>query len=126
MLAPSEFRLTTFVVCLVVAIALAIWLPTVFRRSVDQQIRKAYSNPRYRDNFGEWELELTTDRIIKRIRAGDSSTRYSALGPMKQTPDYTFIYVAPTTAFIIPRHAVIAGNYDQFTEEASRRLAEVH
>jgi len=122
-LLPPLYRPAALVAIVVGGIGGAFRMPAAFDRGVERSVRKLYSGPKGANIFGLHELELTDTTLIKRTDYTESSTRLAALGPMKRTKDYSFVYAGPTTAFVIPRHGVRSGNYDQFTAAVAERVA---
>lgn len=121
-LLPTEYRPAALVAVVVGSFAGAFRMPAAFDRAVERRVRKLYSGPAGANLFGMHELELTPTSLIKRTDFIESTTRLAALGPVKCTRNYSFIYASPTTAFVIPRHAVRSGDYDQFTAAVAERV----
>ena len=122
-LLPPMYRPVALAALVLSSVVGAFRLPAAFDRGVERTVRKQYSGPRGANVFGMHELELTNSSLIKRTDYAESTTRLAALGPVKRTKDYTFVYAGPTTAFVLPRHAVRSGDYDQFTAAIAERVA---
>jgi hypothetical protein len=121
---PSAYQWLALAAGVVVAVLVAVQMPGAFDRSVKRQVRRQYRNGAFQDAFGAWELELTATHLVKRTSAIESSTRLTALGRVIVTHDYAFIYASPMTGFIIPRHAVVGGDFDQFAAAVAQGVAD--
>jgi hypothetical protein len=120
---PTEYRPAALAAVAVGAFVSAFRMPAAFDRGVERNVRKLYSGPKGANTFGMHELELTDTSLIKRTDYIESTTRFAALGPVICAKNYTFVYVGPTTAFVIPRHTVRSGDFDQFTAAIAERVA---
>ena len=71
--------------------------------------------------FGRHTLELADDALIKRTDVGETKTRFSAVGPIVETPTHVFIYLGPVAAHALAREHVVSGDLTAFL--AALRLA---
>jgi hypothetical protein len=122
-LLPPMYRPVALATLVVTGVIGALRMPAAFDRGVERNVRKLYSGPKGANTFGMHELELTDTSLIKRTDYIESTTRFAALGPVKCSKNYTFVYAGPTTAFVIPRQAVRSGDFDQFTAAIAERVA---
>ena len=120
---PPQYRAFAWAGTILGAVLVSIGMPGRYARVIERQVRRLYGNGAFHETFGPWELELTATHLLKRSEANESSTRLSALGQVAVTDDYTFIYASPVTAFVIPRHSVIAGEFERFSEAVAQRVA---
>lgn len=123
LLVAPEYRVLALSAGTAVAIGVAWQLPQALARATEKRYWRLYKGSLNTGMFGPHELELTETHIIRRNPSGESTTRLAALGPMAVSSDYTFIYVSPTTAYVIPRKAVTSGDYGQFVAAVSEALA---
>jgi len=124
--APHEYRLPALAAGAAAAAVVAFRMPRAYARASERQVRKLYAGRVNEGVFGAYELELTADSLVKRTSVSESSTRLAALGPVRVTADYAFIYATPVTAFVIPRHAVTAGDFDRFVDEVKQRVCTAY
>jgi hypothetical protein len=126
LIVPQEYRAFALAGGVFAAAILAFRMPDAYSRSTERQVRRLYRGKTNEGVFGPHELELTATSLVKRTPVSESSTRLEALGPVILKEDYTFIYASPVTAFVIPRHAIRSGDYDQFAAAASERISEAN
>jgi hypothetical protein len=61
--------------------------------------------------------------IWSRTAFGESRTRLEAVERVVSDGDYTFIYISPVMAHVIPHAAVSEGNLEAFAEAIKERTA---
>lgn len=106
-----------------IAALYALVMPGVFRRSVDWQTRKLYSEGANKGVLGEHELELTGDDLIERTPYGEQRMQLQAIERVATAGGYTFIYLSAIMAFVVPQDAVLDGDYEAFVERIKQRTA---
>lgn len=109
----------------VIAVLLAFVGPWGFRSLNDRQVRKLYGEGTNKGAFGERELELTEDDLIERTLYGEQRTRLRAIEKVVMDGGYAFIYLIAVMAHVIPRDAVLDGDYEAFVERVKRGAAEI-
>ena len=92
----------------------AFCLPRYFRSNVEASTRKTYSSEKNQKALGLRELELTDTALVSRGSFDEGSIRRESIRKVTLIDDYAFIFTGSTTAFVVPRHAVSRGNFDDF------------
>jgi hypothetical protein len=69
-------------------------------------------------HLGEHTLEIGKDGLLERNLAGERLSRWAEIENVYTTPQHTFFVTKTQSAYVVPKHAVLEGNYDQFIESA--------
>jgi hypothetical protein len=88
--------------------------PGAFNRALERQVRRMYGRGANAAILGEHELELTETNLIERTPEEESLLELSAIERVASTPTHTLIYLNRSQAHVIPRDAVLEGDYDEF------------
>jgi hypothetical protein len=102
----------------------ALIAPEFFRRSIDRQARKLYSEGVNKSTLGEHELELTEGDLIERTLYGEQRTRLQAIERVVTDNGYSFVYLSAVMAHVIPHDAVLEGDYEVFIERIKQKTDE--
>jgi hypothetical protein len=116
----------SFGIGLGLAVVYVLTAPRMRRRQTERQIRRIYAEGSNKGILGPHELELTASHLIDRTPYHEGVTQVEALEKVVIAGEYTFIYVSALTAHVVPRKAVTAGDYEQFTEAIARQVAEAN
>ena len=71
----------------------------------------------------EGHLRLTDDEILINSIDGTTSYKLNALEKIDETEDYTFIYMDPFMAWLLPRKSIINGDYRKFVDALKEKFA---
>jgi len=70
----------------------------------------------------EHVLEITPDALVESTDISEFRSKWVGIERVEETADHTFIYVQATAAHMIPRAAILEGNYEAFRDEIRRIL----
>lgn len=87
-------------------------------------VKQVKNDPGNREHLGRQELELTPDGLIHTLPNSQSKVGWRLVEGIDSTEMYTFIVFKHRHAFIIPRRAVTAGDYEAFVAELNKSFAE--
>jgi hypothetical protein len=59
--------------------------------------------------------------MVHRSGCGEFRVPWAAIQDVRIEPDYGFIYIGPTHAFVVPKASVHAADHDAFLEEVQRQ-----
>jgi hypothetical protein len=80
-------------------------------------LRKLFAEGSNRNLFGWRELELANNRLLLKTELMDSSLDLRAIERIVTTDDYTFVYIASVSAYIIPMNLYPEDEYRKFVAE---------
>jgi hypothetical protein len=69
-------------------------------------------------HLGEHSLEIRDDGLVERNAAGEHLSHWQEIESICTDPRHTFFVTKTQLAYVLPRHAVVEGDYDQFVESA--------
>jgi hypothetical protein len=121
--AVQEDNLLWLALAAVAALFYAFGVPRLYARAIRRNIRGIYGEGDFKRVTGPVELELTATRLIERQPYGETSTLLEGIDKVVSTDEYTFIFLTPVSAHVIPHGVVKAGDYEAFAEEVAQRVA---
>jgi hypothetical protein len=71
--------------------------------------------------LGRHAVELTAEGVIESTAVGESRTTWSGVHRVEKDDDYLYVYVAASSAHVIPRRAFASGEDEKFYELARSR-----
>lgn len=96
------------------------------KRSYFRHIRKTteqlYREGRDKGLLGEREIEFAEDGIIFRSEVEESKHKWEGIEKIVTIDDYTFVYVNPISAYILPRSKIIDGDYGVFVQAIKEKF----
>jgi hypothetical protein len=98
-------------------------MPGLMRWEHERTVRRLYTEGK--DSFLSHELELTPVALIERSAVGETLSRLESIERVESEGEYTFIYLTPITAHVVPRHGVTDGDYEAFVAALRQRLADI-
>ncbi len=112
--APVVLGLVTGGACLFV-------IPWYVRKDMRRNVERLYSEQKSDALLQERELEITETGLVMRSPLGETFAPWNGIVGVASTPGYTFVYDQPLQAHVIPRRAILQGDYDGFATELKAR-----
>ncbi len=101
------------------ALALGYYLwrtsPGLWRKARLEQLNEA---GKLNGHLGEHTLKIGPDGIVERNAAGEHLSRWKEIENVYTTPQHTFFVTKTQLAYVLPKHSIVEGNYEQFIEAA--------
>lgn len=97
--------------------------PFVVRRLALRNVRKRYSKPEYAALFGEKEIELREDGLLRVDASGRAETPFSAIPRVVKTDALGMIHHPAETVTVVPRRGIFEGDYDAFFDALAAKLS---
>jgi hypothetical protein len=116
--------LCTLAVGIIAAGVFAFRVPAYFRARIEQTTRKAYSSEKNEKALGLRELELTDTVLISRGSFDEGSVKLESIKNVVTVEGYAFVYTSSSTAFVVPRHRVTRGDYQEFVQAVRQIVAK--
>lgn len=85
--------------------------------SLERNTRKFLAEGRNRIMFGWREMELVNNRLILKTELVDSSLDLRAVEKIVSDGDYTYVYIASISAYLIPMTLYPEDEYREFVDE---------
>lgn len=112
----------TFLLCLAPGILIFALTPRSSLKGTRMRARNAYSEGKNVTLLGEQELVLDSMALVVRNRFFESRYNWEALEKVTSTDSYIFIYISATSAIVIPKQAIIEGNWQEVTNLIEEKL----
>lgn len=109
-------------VYLIGAVALFTGYPFLMRRMILRQARKKYRRPEYAALFGEKELELREDGLVRVDASGRAENTFASLAKVVKTEALGMIQHPAETVTVVPRRGVFEGDFDAFFDALAAKL----
>ena len=90
---------------------------------VDTWVRREYTMADPRAHLGCRVITLGEHGYIRWSPTHRAEYAYGSVHKIAQTDDYTFVFISPMVVDIIPRSAVVQGDYDTVIADLRRRVA---
>ncbi len=84
---------------------------------LERNVRKLFAEGSNRSLLGWREMELVSGRLILKTELLHASMDLRAIERIASTDEYTYVYVASTSAYIIPMNLYPEDEYRQFVED---------
>lgn len=88
--------------------------PLYFKRCYLKNINRIYTSQEHKGVFGTHEMTLMDDSLIEKTEHNESKFSLKSLHKIITNNDKTYIFINPTSAYVIPKYSMINGNYDEF------------
>lgn len=98
--------------------------PDRIRRKHSITLRKSFKNQDDQSQFGENELEIRENALIKVQKDDDKSYPWDQLSKIISIENYTFVYFKSNQIHILPQENIIKGNYKTFINALNEHLPE--
>lgn len=108
------------------AAAWVLWYPAEWRRKIRSMTRKSLSEGSNAGALGARELESTESGLVERSAHSEQKTGWPAIEKVVSTDEYTFVYTSAVSAVVIPRSAVIEGDYEAYVDAVRKRIDTTH
>jgi hypothetical protein len=95
--------------------------PRYARQYREKQIRKLYSEGDNKSLIGTHTISIEPTGIRVRTDVSESSTQWQSIERICMTDDTTYIFVGAVNAYVIPKHTVIEGNYEECIKEIQQQ-----
>jgi hypothetical protein len=112
------FRLT---IAVVGAVIVALIIKPLMLWSARFLTRQLLSNGNNRGFLGEHELEIVDEGLIERTEYNESKAAWGGFDRIESNSQYTFLFVGPATAHVIPHNRLLSGDYKAFMTEFRER-----
>jgi ABC-type multidrug transport system fused ATPase/permease subunit len=106
---------------LIFAIGYFFYIGNSHRKRYLKNFTRMYEKVPQKSQIGEHKLSFNDIGITEESAASVGTTAWRGIERIKSTPDHTFIYVGPVSAYVIPRAGVIEGDYNSFVAELVQR-----
>jgi hypothetical protein len=93
-------------------------------RSVARSVTRMLAEGQNKSLLGWHRLALGERAVRSESEVSSSEVSYGALERVDETPAHVFVYTGATSAFVVPKAAVSAGELGPFVEELRRRIAD--
>ena len=94
-----------------------------FGRGRDNLYRKIFSEGRNASLLGDHTATLADDGLLIRSAVSESKYLWAGIEKVVSTDTHTLIYVGSISNFVLPRNAILEGNYNEFVKALQERLA---
>ena len=102
------------------AVIFAVQASNIVKRKLRDNTRKLYSEGKSASLEKEVEMELTETGLIARSDIMETKFAWGAIERIESTADYTFFYISPIQAYIVPHNKIIEGNFPAMLAEIGR------
>ena len=92
----------------------------IVKQKMRDNTRKLYSEGKSASLEKEVEMELTETGLIARSDIMETKFAWGAIERIESTADYTFFYISPVQAYIVPHNKIIEGNFPAMLAEIGR------
>ncbi|MCK5708075.1 MAG: YcxB family protein [Candidatus Aureabacteria bacterium] len=110
-----------YLLCILFPIFIFIWSPGAYRRILEKNTRKMYSEGQNKVSVGEIELAIEDEGIKVKYEHGESKVMWTGIEKIVSIENYSFIYLNSVDAFIIPEKSIIDGDYNFFIQELTQK-----
>ena len=92
----------------------------IVKRRLRENTRKLYAEGNNASLEKEVDMELTETGLIARSDIMETKFAWGAIERIETTADYTFFYISPVQAYIVPHNKIIEGNFPAMLAEIGR------
>lgn len=107
----------------VVAALWAMFSPRLLMLDLRRQILKTYTDREKRDMFGIYQLNIDKDNLLERSPSGKHKTPWTEVLRVEYVKDHVFIFIGLNTALVIPKKTVKKGDWEAFTAQVEKMIA---
>jgi hypothetical protein len=104
--------------------AFAFWwiFPRRYERGLRQSVARLHSEGKNVDLLGPTRLVLDEEFVTEATPARDVRTRWAAIERCVDTDDHVFVYVTGSSAVIVPKRSLAAGQAEKLVAEIHQRI----
>ena len=106
---------------LIFAIGYFFFIGVSHRKRYLKNFTKMYERSPQKGQVGTHQLSFNDIGVTEESENTRGTTTWKNIERIESTPDYTFVYVGPVSAYVIPRSGVIEGDYKSFVTEMLQR-----
>jgi hypothetical protein len=106
-------------------VAAGLWFlfwPIYFRWTYVRNAVRGYREGSSRVLFGRFTMRIEDEGLFRRSELVESRYRWSAFEQAVFTDTHAFLFISPFQAVIIPKAAVVEGDYDAFVAALQQHL----
>lgn len=104
------------------AAAYVLIYPRLMRNHIRKVSRKLYSEAANRTVLCWHELEIYEGGFIERTAYNENRSAWGAIERIESAPGYTFIYIGPGNAHVIPHQRIAEGDLREFLVELGKHF----
>lgn len=104
----------TAIMLVIVSIGSVVFVRWFMSSSLDSNTRKFLAEGRNRIMFGWREMELVNNRLVLKTELMESSLDLRAIEKIVRDENYTFVYIASVSAYMIPMTLYPEDEYREF------------
>ena len=110
---------------LIFAVGYFFFIGVSHRKRYLKNFTKMYERSPRQGQVGTHLLSFNDIGITEESENTRGTTSWKDVERIESSPDYTFVYVGPVSAYVIPRSGVIEGDYKSFVAELLQRYKKV-
>ena len=102
---------------LILSVPMFFLYPIYFKFHSQRFIRKFYKSEKNKGAVGKHFFSVSDDALTDKTDYNNNTISWKSVDRIESTEDHTFIFTDELTAYIIPRHSILNGKYDEFVNK---------
>jgi len=103
----------------VLTVILSICLYILFRNwFLKRTVRRIYGKRAHPGLIGSHKITVSDQGVVEESEVGEHRVNWNGITRIESSDMYTFIYIGPAMAHVIPKSAIEEGDYDVFVAQA--------